>query len=437
MAIAPSKLELPYEWRPLRPHPCHAAMWKSKARFIAAVAGRGSGKTEIARRKIVLSLGLKKPWPEPIYIYALPIYQQARRVAWNPIVRMIPKEWLNKDSINKSESCITTVFGSKLYIVGMDKPQRIEGMQIDGIVIDESSDQRPGMFQKTVVPMLTHRNAWCWRIGVPKKAGIGRAEFKEFFDKGRKEPDSGIESYTWKSADILLPEELDFYRSITDPQTWLEQYEATWLDAGGSVYYNFRSINKNDDIAVYDSTLPIVVGCDFNVDPMCWCLSHFVDGRYLVFDEILLRNTNTKATLDFLYAKYGTHLAGWRFYGDASARARKTSASRTDYLIIKNDERFKDKKVFFPEKNPKLQDRYASVNAAFGNAKGEAKTFVHSRCKRLIADFEIVSYKEGTTEVEDYDGTDINHMADSFGYVVMRLTPMKLIRDAKPTVVTR
>ena len=124
---------------------------------------------------------------------------------------MIPKEWLHKDSINKSESCITTVFGSKLYIVGMDKPQRIEGMQIDGIVIDESSDQRPGMFQKTVVPMLTHRNAWCWRIGVPKKAGIGRAEFKEFFDKGRKEQDSGIESYTWKSADILLPEELDFY----------------------------------------------------------------------------------------------------------------------------------------------------------------------------------------------------------------------------------
>lgn len=428
------KTTLPIGWKPLRYHPIHAEMWRSRKQFIAAAAGRGSGKTELARRKIVAALAIRKEHPDPIYVYCLPTYPQARKVAWYPIINLLPKEWLNKDSINKTESSITTVFGSKLYIVGMDKPQRIEGLQIDGMVIDESCDQRPGAFQKTILPMLTHRDAWCWRIGVPKKSGIGRAEFKEFFDKGR-EGDPGIASFTWKSSEVLLPEKLEYIKSITDPETFLEQYEAVWLDSGGSIYYNFKRINVND-VAVYDSTQPIIVGCDFNVDPMCWVLNHYKDGKFYVFDELMLRNTNTPNSLNSLYNKYPAHLAGWKFYGDASARQRKTSASRTDYLIIKNDTRFGDKKVYFPQKNPKVQDRFASVNAIFSNAAGDVKCFIHPRCKRLIGDFETMSYKEGTTEAEDYSGTDIGHMSDAFGYVIMRLAPIKLERDSIPVVHT-
>lgn len=434
-----SDVQLTRGWFPLRYHPTHAALWQTaithEKRFISAVAGRGSGKTEMARRFIVLSLAYSKPKP-PIYIYALPTYNQARKVAWYPILNLIPPSWLEKDSINKSESSITTKFGSTLYIVGMDKPHRIEGLQIDGIVIDESSDQRPELFRKTIMPMLSDRNGWAWRIGVPKKSGVGRVDFRSFFEAGLDPSHPSQASFTWKSEEVLTPSQIEEAKRQLDPQEYAEQYEAQWVDAGGTIYHNFSRENVSD-VARYIPNERIIVGCDFNVSPMCWCLCHFVEGRLLVFDELFIRDTNTSAALTTLHERYGIqHTGEWTFIGDASARARKTSATRSDYLLIKNDVRFGHKLVRFPQRNPHLRDRFACVNAAFSNAAGERRIFIHPRCKHLINDFMVMSYKEGTSEPEKYDGTDIGHMADACGYVVHNLMPIKLARTFSPSVIT-
>ena len=442
-------VSLPRAWFPLRPHPTHMALWDTaishKKRFIAAVAGRGSGKTEMARRYIVSCLAYQKDKPA-IYVYCLPTYNQAKKVAWYPILNLIPPEWVKQpNGINKSESSITTIFGSTLYIVGMDKPQRIEGLQIDGIVIDESSDQRPELFRKTVMPMLSDRNGWAWRIGVPKKSGIGRVDFRLFFEAGLDSSHPSQASFTWKSEEVLTPEQIEEAKRQLDPQEYAEQYEAQWVDTGGTIYYNFSRSNITDSI-VYSSTDRIIVGCDFNVSPMCWVVCQFINDKLFVLDEIFVKDTNTVATLTHLHEKYGIlHSSNydkskpgsgeWTFIGDASARARKTSATRTDYLTIKNDVRFGNKKVLFPQKNPHLRDRFACVNAAFSNAKGEQRLFIHPRCKHLINDFMVMSYKEGTTDVENYDGTDIGHMADALGYAVFMLMPIKLQKTFAPSVI--
>lgn len=434
----PSTVELTPAWYPLRYHPIHAQLWDTainrRVKYLAAVAGRGSGKTEMARRFMVLNLAYQKPH-DALYAYCLPTYAQAKKVAWYPILSLLPSSWIK--SVNKSESSITTVFGSTLYIVGMDKPHRIEGLQLDGCVIDESSDQKPGMFAKTIVPMLTHRNAWCWRIGVPKKTGIGRVEFRLFFEAGLDPSNSNQASFHWRSADILTASQIAEAKSQLDPQEFAEQFEAEWVDTGGTVYYNFNQACVTDAIK-YDPMKRIIVGCDFNVDPMCWTLGHFIDGKLYIFDEIFLRDTNTPAALQSLHERYGTsHQAEWSFYGDASARSRKTSATRTDYLIIKNDVRFGHKRVYFPARNPQIKDRTAAVNAAFLNAAGERRLLVHPRCKHLINDLMVMSYKEGTTEIENYEGTDIGHTSDALGYAVHMLMPIKLARLSAPKVLIR
>lgn len=437
--ILPSP-QLTHAWKPLRYHPKHAALWDTavsrKKRFIAACAGRGSGKTELARRFITLSLAIQKEEPA-IYAYCLPTFPQARKVAWYPILSLIPPRWIAKNGINKTESSITTIFGSTLYIVGMDKPYRIEGLQLDGCIVDESSDQRPGMFAKTIVPMLTHRNAWCWRIGVPKKSGVGRLEYRTFFEEGLDPNHPTQASFHWKSADILTPTQLAEVKSQLDPEEFREQFEAEWLDAGGSVYHNFSKENISD-AARYTPGERIYVGCDFNVSPMAWTLSHFKDGKLYVFDEIFLRDSNTPKTLDALHEKYGLiHSAAdgeWTFIGDASARARKTNATRTDYLLIKNDVRFGHKKVLFPLRNPHLRDRFACVNAALLNANEERRVLIHPQCKYLRNDLLTVAYKEGTSDIENYDGTDIGHISDALGYTIYRLMPIKIQRTYAPTV---
>ena len=422
-------------WKVLRPHPVQSALWRCNKKFVYAVAGRGSGKTLIARRKICVSLGIKKDWI-PKYAYCLPTYAQAKRVVWYEIIEMLKqKDWVDDKNTNKSEMTIRTKFGSLLYVVGMDKPQRIEGFQLDGVVVDESSDQRPGMFNNTLLPMLTDRKGWAWRIGVPKKTGVGRAEFREGFIRAKGGDDPNSAAFTWKSREIITPEEDLIARRQMTEEEYAEQFDAEWLDAGGSIYYAFSEANVTDQ-AVYDPSLPIVVGCDFNVSPMCWVLGHFVDGVLRVFDELFIMNTNTPATLEFLYNKYQGHRMGWRFTGDAAARQRKTNASKTDYILIKNDERFVDKKVYFPTRNPAVQDRFSSVNAAFRNANKEIRCYINPKCKRLIRDMNMCSYIEKTTEPENYRGTDIGHMADAFGYLVMRYMPLQVKTTSAPQVVT-
>lgn len=441
-------LSLPQAWYPLRYHPTQAKLWSflqnRTKKYISAVAGRGSGKTEIARRFIVQQLAYKKPWPDPLFAYCLPTYPQAKKVAWYPLIQLIPPQWIAKDGINKTESTITTIFGSKLYIVGMDKPYRIEGLQFDDIVLDESSDQRPGTFSKTVVPMLTHRNGRCIRIGVPKKSGVGRVDFKLFFENGLPTVDGVYNhptqaSFWWPSEDILTPQQIEEAKGQLDEQEYNEQFRGQWIDSGGTIYYSFSKGNNLADVS-YSPGETIIVGCDFNVNPMCWILSHFKDGKLFIFDEIFLRDTNTPAALDHLHKTYGIVHAqnngDFVFCGDASAHSRKTSATRTDYLIIKNDIRFGNKKVFFPQKNPQTRDRYACVNAALCNAESVTRILISTRCKHLINDLMAMSYKEGTTEPEDYTGTDIGHTSDALGYVVFKYMPIKLARIYSPVVIT-
>lgn len=375
---------------------------------------------------------IKKPWPNPIYIYLLPTRDQAKRVVWYDILRMVPKGWITKGGINRTELSITTIFGSKLYIAGADKPQRIEGLGVDGVIIDESSDQKPGLYERTILPMLAERDGFCWRIGVPKRTGVGRVEFRKAYEKGLR-GEAGIMSFHWKSRDILTEAQIQALSEQMDSVDVEEQLDAEWKELGNSVYYNFSGDNLTYD-AKYDPLYEILVGCDFNVDPMCWTLSHNIDGVIHVFDEIFLRDTNTPKTLDHLFAKYRDHARGWRFYGDASSRSRKTSATKTDYMIIKNDARFGQKKVFFFHKNPHVRDRFASVNRGFRNGLGKISIYINPNCKYLINDLNSVAFEEHTTELEDYSGTDIGHMSDGFGYMIHRIMPIKVSSGSVPTV---
>lgn len=411
-------------WTQLRYHELQCKLWRTTARFVAVAAGRGSGKTELARRRVIRFLPIRKPWADPLYFYALPTVAQAKRVAWRPLKQLVPSQWISK--INESDMMIETVFGSTLYVLGMDKPQRAEGLQWDGGVIDESSDQKPGVFDLTFLPTFSWRNAWCWRIGVPKRYGAGAKDFKAFFEGGAQE------SFTWPSADILTPDALVYARAHLDPRDFNEQYRATWESVSGQIFYAFDEELNVTDAAVYDPSKPICVGSDFNVDPMAWTLGHLHDDGARVFDELFIRNTNTQRTLDHLYERYGKHKGGWEFYGDATGKARKTSAATSDYAQIRNDERFENKRVYYPRSNPPIVDRFAACNAVFSDAAKRRRFHVHPRCINLIRDISDRAYKEGLREPDDYG--DLGHITDALGYWIYRRFPVRIAAAGAPAV---
>jgi len=426
-------------WFPLRYHPAQTRVWRTKARFVALACGRGSGKTELSRRRLVRFLPVKKPWPDPIYFLAYPTRAQAKLVAWEKIKALIPKEWIaSPDDIRESDLTIKTRFGSKLFLVGMNEPARIEGVQWDGGVIDESCDQWPGSFDRSVRPTLSHKTGWCWRIGVPKRFGPGASEFKKCWeDYGSGKLGPRYESYTWPSADILSEEEIaDAARSL-DQKDFDEQFGAIWQGTSGLVFYAFDE-KLNIESAKYDPSKPLIIGSDFNVDPMAWviCQQHTTSRPKLnVIDEIWIRNTNTPAALNELDKRYNrpsVHQSGWIFFGDASSKARKTSAVQSDYAHIQNDQRFLRKKIFYPAKNPAIHERFSACNASFCNALGERRVFVDPRCKWLLHDLVTRAYEPGSRDVDDHD--DIGHITDALGYIIHRVWPVVPTSDVVPSV---
>jgi hypothetical protein len=435
----------PYErrWYPFRPHATQFALWSTPARFVSVQAGRRSGKTELAKRRLVRYLPVPIPGcPQPRYAFGAPTHAQAKEIAWQDLLDLIPDRWIrggkNGPNVSYSTLTIDTIFGSSLRVFGLDKPYRVEGSYLNGVGLDESSDIRPGAFDRVIRPMLSDYGGWAWRVGVPKRQGIGAAEFNAFHDSCEAGEYLDGAAFWWASADILLPEEIKAARETLDPKDFREQFEARRETAGGQIFYAFhRDFNVRP--CPYTPGRAIVVGSDFNVDPMAWVLGHNYSSsqgnRVEWFDEIWLRNSNTQAALDVLWARYSNHTGGWQFYGDAASKQRKTSAHTTDYVQIFNDPRFTraGRTVHYPEANPPTADRFAATNAMFCNADGVHRMFVDPRCKRLIQDLEGRYYKPGTREAAD--SGDLSHATDALGYVVYRLFPLRIETTAQRRIV--
>jgi len=406
-------MKLPERWTKLRYHPVQHALWTDNVRFKFAACGRSSGKTELAKRRLIMALMEHIPGcPKPLYFAAGPTYNQQKRVWWNDLIDLCPKEWIA--NISLSELFIQTIFGSTLFLVGLDTPMRVEGVQYCGGVIDESSDIRPGTFSLSIRPALSFYEGWCWRIGVPKRFGIGAAEYRQGWEQARNGNLPDAKSYWWKSSDILTPSEIDSAKMELSPEDFKEQYEAEWLSLGGVLFSSFgqHTIGETN----YDPSLPIYVGCDFNMDPMCWVLAHKIGTRLHVFDELFLRDVNTQNALTLLWNKYREHKSGWVFTGDASSKSRQTSASSTDYALIYNDERFIDKQIGIGDSNPSIRDRVAATNRQLKDAHETVSLTVGPQCGRLIEDLRL------RASFDSID--DIGHMSDALGYLVWALWPL-------------
>ena len=412
-------------WKPLRRHKPQRRLWYTDKKFIYVAAGRGSGKSEVMRRRQVRYMLLKQPGvDQPLHGYALPTFNQARRVAWEPLKALIPPRMVSR--ISESEMTIETVYGSKLFVLGMDKPERAEGVQWSTFVLDESSDQKPGVFDRSILPALSHHCMWCARIGVPKRQGPGALEFREGWEKARDAgEDSDSIALMWPSSDIVDPAVIEWARLNLDPKDYDEQYNANWHTLGGGVYHAFDEVHNISEVCVYRPSEPILVGSDFNVNPMCWVLGHFIGGRLQIFDELHISDTNTPATLDQLHAKYKDHKTGWLFTGDASGKSRKTSSNTSDLALIYNDARYDPKRVVYPKSNPPISSRISTVNAALCNAAGERHLLVSPRCTQTIRSFKGLTYKEGKDRVID-ESSGLDHMSDAVGYLTVYCLPIRL-----------
>ncbi len=380
-------------------------------------AGRRSGKTELAKRRLVVSLPQKKPWSDPRYFAGAPTREQAKRIFWQDLKALVPRRWIRR--VYETELCILTRFGSELWVVGLDRPQRIEGTPWDGGVLDEYANMKPTAWIENIRPALSDRRGWCWFIGVPE----GLNHYKDLADFARSgvDPDWGF--YTWYSEDILPPEEIEAAKRVLDERTYRQEFQGSFETTTGRVYYAYtRELHEDPSIRL-DPQRPIVVCCDFNVEVCVWELCQTDGRRVWVFDEIVLRNASTVEMAQELLRRYGHHKKGLVVYGD-SAGSQRSTTGRSDYAILL-DMGFRDQRI--RKTNPPVKDRVNAVNAMLRNTKGEVRLTHSPGCTYLRRDFETVTWREGGVEIEKRD-TERTHASDALGYFIEYCFPLRINR---------
>jgi hypothetical protein len=411
-------------WTELRPHKPQFDLYTSQDRLVAVRAGRRSGKTTIAKRRIVRMLPVKLWHNQPFRgLLVSPTRDQTKRIYWSDIKALVNPSWL-AEAPRESELIIRTIWGSEIHLGGFDKPQRFEGVPWDFVVVDESADIKPKSVDLSLRLAVADRQGTIWRIGVPKRVGVGAKEFNEICDNRQH----GYRYFGWPAVDILPIAEINKLADELDEKDFAEQVLGQAVSVGGLAFYSFDiKTNVTTQGTAYDPSKPIIVGSDFNVDPMAWTLNHVANNSLYTFDEIWLRNTNTRDTLDKLYQRYSKHRAGWYFYGDATAQARKTAgtaASQSDYLIIAHDKRFQGARIRYPRSNPRIKDRLASCNHLLKSMSGKRRWFISPSCTHLIDD---LSHRAVDDLGQPVDATkDAGHISDAAGYVVHGLFPIHL-----------
>jgi hypothetical protein len=250
--------------------------------------------------------------------------------------------------------------------------------------------------------------------GTPK--GYGNWSY-EMYLKGKQDDQWASFQYTTIQGGMVSKEEIEQAKQDIDIRTFRQEFEGTFENYAGAVYYNFHPVDSVIDKKI-DWTKPFHLGMDFNVDPMSACVAQIEKDKIYVVDEIVIYSSNTDEMCQEIRDRYGSK-AQIFVYPDPASRQRKTSAGgRTDLSILQNA----GFKVKVKHKHPSIRDRVNAVNSKLKDSKGHRHIFVSKSCKTMIKGLQRQIYKENTNIPDKEQGFD--HMNDALGYLIDFIKPL-------------
>jgi hypothetical protein len=424
-------------WTLLRHHILQSSFWNAPHRFNVLPCGRRSGKTELCKRKLVLAaLRANTGYDDPRYFAAAPTYAQAKRIYWKDLKALMPREFIA--DVSESELCITTKTGGQLFVVGMDKPERIEGTPWDGGVLDEFANMKASAWGENVRPALSDRGGWCDLIGVPE----GRNHYYDLWQRSQADmlehgPASTWGGYHWISADILPDAEIAEAKRDLDPLTFAQEYEGSFVNFEGRAYYPFDAGTHTAKLADrYQPAQPLILCFDFNVAPgvaaICqeMLLPNGEQGTGYIGEVHIPRNSNTPAVVAKLVQDWGHHRGAFICYGDATGGAGGTAkVSGSDWDIVSRDMEiaFGDRvEMRVPRSNPKERSRVNAVNSRLKAGDDTVRMMVDpTACPNMVRDFEGVRLLAGGSgELDKKHDTKLTHISDAAGYYIAAEFPV-------------
>ncbi len=387
-------------------------VYDAGARFTYLCSGRRFGKTYLAVTRLINWAIESKGG---LFYYVTATYRMAKQIAWVQLKEMVPFEVFA--SKNESELSVTLTNGSTIYLKGAEDPDKLRGVSLSGVVIDEAAYVREEAWTMVLRPALSDKQGPAWFITTP--AGLNW--FAEAWDAAEEDDQSACFSYTTIDGGQVTPEEVAAAKRTLDARTYSQEYEASFVNLVGRVAPDFDENNISEKVE--DLGGELLVAADFNVSPMHWIVCQRVGRDQLhAFDELHIKETHTDEACTELLRRYPNR--DIKVYPDPTGNARKTSAGGvTDHGILRNRGLWVN-----PNRKPYGQsDKRNAVNAMILDAEGTRRFFIHPRCKQTIKSLRNLTFKEGTNMPDKDSGWD--HGWDALSYLVLgsfdRVKPWK------------
>ena len=219
-----------------------------KYRFNVIIVHRRGGKTVFSINHLIKkALTNKNPYPR--YAFISPYRLQGKATAWDYLKQF--SATIPGVKVNESELRIDfNVNSSRIQIIGAENSSAIRGQYFDGIIVDETQNIAPDLFDTILRPCLSDRNGFAIFIGTPR----GRNYFYQLHQLAKQTKDWFTCVYKASETDIINKKELDDAKSIMSPEAYAQEMECSFQAGISSSYYGamMEVLDKNGHIKNFE-----------------------------------------------------------------------------------------------------------------------------------------------------------------------------------------
>ena len=388
--------------------PAQGEVFSASNRFRVLVAGRRFGKSYLACIEL-LKAALERPGET--YFYCAPTYRMAKDIAWKTLKKIIPNSLVR--SKNETELRMELVNDSTIELKGTENAAALRGRSLSGVVLDEAAFMEAEVWFEVLRPALADKQGWALFISTPEGTASWFYDLWCYVDEDAT-GDWKRWCFTTIQGGNVPTEEVEAARAQLDPRTFRQEFEASFENLSGLVAISFNDANIDKEVRDLP-ILPLLLGVDFNVDPMSGICAVKKGDELWVFDEIIM--TGGATTWDFAEEVINRYGVERRIVAcpDPTGGARKTAGvGATDHSILRKS----GFNVSTPRSPWKIRDKITAVNTALLDASGARRCKIHPRCKELIKSLRTLTYAPGTGLPNKNLGVD--HAFDAFGYLCLQ-----------------
>lgn len=241
------------------------ALHDRKTRWFVGVAHRRAGKT-VANINELVKGAASCPLDNPRFAYIAPYLNQAKDIAWTYLkeyTAFIPGVKRNEGELYVEFPTAKGV--ARIRIYGADNPDRLRGIYLDGVVLDEYGDMDPSIWVNVLRPALADRKGWAAFIGTPK----GKNGFHRVWMAAANDPDWTRLQLKASESGLLDPAELEAAAKEMDADTYEQEFECSFEAAVKGAYYGdlLADADKTKRIrpVPYDPTIPVYTAWDLGM----------------------------------------------------------------------------------------------------------------------------------------------------------------------------